>query len=102
MTYADTTVVSGNTYVYRVAAQNIAGDSAWSNTATVTATPPVSIPAVPVIVSGTAVRTGTTQTDTITWNAVSGATGYRIQRSQSSTFAMASPLSTWVRRPPTR
>ena len=35
MTYADTTVALNSTYVYRVAADNIAGTSAWSNTVTV-------------------------------------------------------------------
>ena len=88
VTYTDTTVVSGTTYQYRVAAQSVAGNTAFTNTATVTATVSTpTVPAVPTILTGTAVRTSTTQTDTITWGAVTGATGYRIQRSLSSTFA---------------
>ncbi len=88
VTYTDTTVVSGTTYQYRVAAQSVAGNTAFTNTATVTATVSTpTVPAVPSILTGTSVRTSTTQTDTITWNAVSGATGYRIQYSLSSTFA---------------
>ncbi|MFL6171162.1 MAG: hypothetical protein ACJ711_15920, partial [Ornithinibacter sp.] len=82
--YADGTVVLGTTYVYRVAASNAGGTSAWSNTVTVTSVVP---PVAPVILTGTSVRTGTTQTDTITWATVPTATGYTIQRSQNSTFA---------------
>ncbi|MFL6151983.1 MAG: multicopper oxidase domain-containing protein, partial [Ornithinibacter sp.] len=82
--YADGTVVVGTTYVYRVAASNAGGTSAWSNTVTVTSVVP---PVAPVILTGTSVRTGTTQTDTITWATVPTATGYTIQRSQNPTFA---------------
>lgn len=39
-TYVDTTVVASTTYNYRVRATNAAGDSAYSNTATVTTLPP--------------------------------------------------------------
>ncbi len=35
MTYADTTAALNSTYVYRVAADNVAGTSAWSNPVTV-------------------------------------------------------------------
>ena len=35
VTYADTTVALNSSYVYRVAADNVAGTSAWSNTVTV-------------------------------------------------------------------
>ena len=85
--YVDSPVTANATYKYRVQALSFAGDSAFSNIATVTATPPATVPAVPTLLTGTSVRTGTTQTDTITWGAVPGVTGYRIQRSLSSTFA---------------
>lgn|GEM_PF-5500690 len=45
VTYADTTVATPNTYVYRVAAQSGLGPQAWSNTATIK----VDKPAKPVL-----------------------------------------------------
>ena len=83
MTYADTTAALNSTYVYRVATDNVAGTSAWSNPVTVV----VAAPAAPVILTGTAVRQGTSQRATITWSAVPTATSYVIQRSLDSTFA---------------
>ena len=83
MTYADTTVALNSTYVYRVAADNIAGTSAWSTPVTV----PVAAPAAPSILTGVAVRAGSQQRATITWSAVPGATSYVIQRSLDATFA---------------
>ncbi len=83
VTYADTTAALNSTYVYRVATDNVAGTSAWSNPVTVV----VAAPAAPVILTGTAVRQGTSQRATITWSAVPTATSYVIQRSLDSTFA---------------
>ena len=83
VTYADTTVALNGTYVYRVAADNVAGTSAWSNPVTVT----VAAPAAPVILTGTAVRQGANERATITWGPVPTATSYVIQRSLSPTFA---------------
>ena len=83
VTFADTTAALNSTYVYRVATDNVAGTSAWSNAATVVVAPP----AAPVILTGTAVRQGTSQRATITWSAVPSATSYVIQRSLDPTFA---------------
>ena len=83
VTYADTTVALNSSYVYRVAADNVAGTSAWSNLLTVA----VAAPAAPTIVSGVAVRSGAQQRATITWSAVPGASSYVIQRSLDATFA---------------
>ena len=75
VTYADTTVALNSSYVYRVAADNVAGTSAWSNPVTVR----VAAPAAPVILTGTAVRAGSNERATITWAAVPFATSYVIQ-----------------------
>ena len=83
MTYTDSTAALNSTYVYRVAADNVAGTSAWSNALTL----PVAAPAAPVILTGTAVRAGSNERATITWAAVPFATSYVIQRSLDSTFA---------------
>ncbi len=84
MTYADTTVALSSTYVYRVAAQNVAGTSAWSNPATVA----VAAPAAPVILTGTAVAAGHEPDGRRSPGALCPtATSYVIQRSQSPTFA---------------
>ncbi len=81
VSYAYIAVTVGATHQYRVAGATAAGNSAWSNEATVTVTAAPTVPAVPTILTGTSVRTGTTQTGTTTWTAVPGATGYRIHRS---------------------
>ena len=83
VSYADSTTTLNSTYVYRVAADNVAGTSAWSNQVTVT----VATPAAPAILTGSAVRQGANQRATITWSPVPMATSYVIQRSLSSTFA---------------
>ena len=83
MTYTDSTAAMNSSYVYRVAADNAAGASAWSTALTVS----VAAPAPPAILTGTAVRQGTPERATITWAPVPTATSYVIQRSLDSTFA---------------
>jgi len=76
VTYVDTTVATGNSYAYRVAAVNAAGQSAYSNTAT------VDVPALagtPAILTATAARQGNNERVTVTWTNVTGETGYTIQ-----------------------
>lgn len=83
VTYTDSTVALNSSYVYRVAADNVAGTSAFSTQVTV----PVSAPAAPVILTGTAVRAGANERATITWAPVPFATSYVIQRSLDPAFA---------------
>jgi predicted phage tail protein len=82
VSYADSTVALNGSYVYRVAADNVAGTSAWSNPVTVR----VAAPAAPVILTGTAVRAGGNERVTITWGAVPFATSYVVQWGATSTF----------------
>ncbi len=73
------------TYYWRVNAKNTGGTSAYSSTwnfATITAAP-----AAPTLVSPSNGATGQPTTLTLSWNASSGASTYRLQVSTSSTFA---------------
>jgi FtsP/CotA-like multicopper oxidase with cupredoxin domain len=83
VTYVDPTVTPGATYAYRVAAVNAVDRSAYSNTATVTI---AALPAAPAIKTATAARSGSNERVTVTWGAVPGATGYRIQWSATPAF----------------
>lgn len=83
--YTDTGLADGTAYSYAVTATSTGGASAQS--AAVTATPMAPIPAVPTGVAATA---GDSRA-TVTWNAVSGATGYRVYRNGA---LVASPTST--------
>jgi len=85
VTFVDTTVAADSTYRYRVAAVNAAGPSAFSNTVTVVLP---SLPGTPTIASLTAARQSDKERVTVTWNNVAGETGYTIQWSTSSTFAI--------------
>jgi autotransporter-associated beta strand protein len=70
LTYTDTGLASGTTYYFTVSAVNSAGVSASSSEVSSGPSPPSSLVATP----------GNTQV-TLTWPAVSGATGYLVQRS---------------------
>jgi len=76
--YLDSAALNGNTYFYVVAATNTAGDSGDSPAAS--ATPLAPVPAVP---TGLAAAAGNAQV-ALTWNASTGATGYRLKRASSS------------------
>ncbi|GAA0925919.1 choice-of-anchor D domain-containing protein [Kribbella koreensis] len=82
VTFTDTGVALGSTYVYRVAAENTAGTSAFTPALTVT----VDVPAVPTALVGSAVRQGSGERVTLTWNGVAGASGYTIQWSATPAF----------------
>lgn len=85
VTYVDTTPAGSTSYVYRVAAVNVVGVSAWSNTS-----PAVAIGALataPVIRSAVATRQGRNEQVTLSWSNVAGETGYTIQWSATSDFA---------------
>jgi FtsP/CotA-like multicopper oxidase with cupredoxin domain len=83
VSYLDSTIKADTTYAYRVAAVNVAGQSAFTNTATATVP---ALPAAPVISSATAARSGTGERLTVRWAAVAGATGYRVEWSSSAAF----------------
>lgn len=72
-TFDDTTVSAGTNYAYRVRATNSSGDSAYTNTASIT-----TVPAAPTGLTATPVSA--TQIN-LAWTQSSGATGYVIQRS---------------------
>ena len=69
-TYTNTGLQPGTNHVYRVRARNAAGTGEWStNISTIT------LPAVPVNV----IATATTNSITLTWDAVDGASGYDVE-----------------------
>jgi len=82
VTFVDTTVQIGHTYLYQVAAVNLAGSS-LSNAATVTI---AQLTPAPTILTKAAVRQGTNERVTLTWTNVSYETGYIVQRSTDLTF----------------
>ncbi|MHA3835484.1 multicopper oxidase domain-containing protein [Terrabacter sp. AAH1] len=75
VTFVDNTVTVGNTYDYRVAAVNIAGVSAVSNTASIS----VDTPGTPAILTGSAARVGANERVTVTWADVSNESSYVVQ-----------------------
>ena len=85
VSYTDVAVATGDTCVYRVAALNAAGWSAYSNTATVTVPAP---PAAPSNVIATAVlRNAKSTRVTLTWtDNANDETGFSIQQSTNATF----------------
>ena len=78
--HQDTTLSPATTYFYRVTALNSAGESAPSTVLSVAT--PSGLPAVPTGFTATAVSTTTI---TLAWNASTGATSYKLQRSASPT-----------------
>ena len=84
--YTNTGAKEGTTYYYKVKAANGAGESAYSNVVSgkVVVTPK---PAAPVVKIGNSASSGKPQ---LTWNAVSGATSYKVYRatSQSGTYSL--------------
>ena len=72
MTYVDTTVALNGSYVYRVAADNVAGTSAWSNPAD----RPRGGPGGARDPDGDRAPGGNQRGATITWGAVPTATSY--------------------------
>jgi predicted CXXCH cytochrome family protein len=83
-TYSNTGLTAGNTYYYRVLATNNVGDSAASNSASVSTTPAPTLPAAP---SGlTATAASSTQIN-LTWTDNSNnETGFKVQRATNSGF----------------
>ena len=73
---------AGTTYYYRIRAYNSSGTSGNSGTITVTTLP--NPPSAPTATAATSISSSGF---TANWNSVSGATGYRLDISTSSTFA---------------
>lgn len=83
VTFVDTTIQPLTQYTYRVAAVNVAGQSASSNAATVTIP---ALPATPTITGATAARSGFGERVTVGWASAAAATGYTIQWSANAGF----------------
>jgi fibronectin type 3 domain-containing protein len=92
--FVQTGLTNGTTYFYVVTAQNSAGQS--NPSAEVSATPS-STPAVPPAPTGV-VATGGTNSVTISWNAVTGASSYNLYWSTTSgvTTATGTPITNVV------
>lgn len=75
-------------YYWRVNAKNSYGTSAWSSTwSFTTASGAISPPSTPVLLSPANGAIDQSLTPTLSWDASSGATSYRLQVSTSSTFS---------------
>ncbi|OPY80970.1 MAG: Spore coat protein A [Syntrophorhabdus sp. PtaU1.Bin153] len=87
VTYVDTTVIPGNSYLYRVAAVNVSGTSAYATAGTA-----IVVPAIPVAPTGFTVSVvkagGSNYTATLTWSHPGGTnlTTFTIQRATNATF----------------
>src|SRR5207247_4639471 len=79
---------SNTRYYCRVSASNRGGTSAYSTSWSFT-TVPAPAPAPPVLATPANGATGVATNPTLTWNASSGATSYRIQVSTDAGFARA-------------
>jgi predicted phage tail protein len=92
VTYVDTTVTAGNTYLYRVKAVNAIGPSNYSNTISVT------VPAVPAAPTNFTVATAPAQgnkyTATLTWAYGVNPTNFTIQRATNLSFTSGLNTST--------
>ena len=90
--YTNTGAKEGTTYYYKVKAANGAGESAYSNIVSgkVVVTPK---PAAPVVKIGHSAASGKPM---LTWNAVSGATSYKVYRatSQNGTYSLLGTVTT--------
>ena len=90
--YTNTGAKEGTTYYYKVKAANGAGESAYSNVVSgkVVVTPK---PAAPVVKIGNSSTSGKPM---LTWNAVSGATSYKVYRatSQNGTYSLLGTVTT--------
>ena len=85
--YTNTGAKAGTTYYYRVKACNDAGLSPYSNVVSGKVKSVTPKPAAPVVKIGNSASSGKPQ---LTWNAVSGATSYKVYRatSQKGTYSL--------------
>jgi subtilisin family serine protease len=79
--YTDSALAASTPYVYRVHAMNLSGDSAFSNTASVTTLPKADLPAIPALSSPTV----SGKTVSLSWSSVTSASGYELGRSNYNT-----------------
>ena len=86
-TYVNTGAKDGVTYYYKVTAVNDSGESAFSNTVSGQNKAVTPKPAAPVVKIGNSATSGKPM---LTWNAVSGATSYKVYRatSQNGTYSL--------------
>jgi FtsP/CotA-like multicopper oxidase with cupredoxin domain len=96
VTYVDATVAAGNSYLYRVAAVNGTGPSAYATLATAVVVP--ALPVAPDTLTVTAVKAnGNNYTATLTWTLPAGAanpTNFTIQRATNLSFTSGLNTST--------
>jgi subtilisin family serine protease len=78
-------LVANTVYYWRVNASNAGGTSGWSASSSFT-TAAGSPPAAPTLSSPANGATGVSRTPTLSWTAATGATGYHVQASTSSSF----------------
>ena len=92
-TYVNTGAKDGVTYYYMVTAVNDSGESAFSNTVSGQNKAVTSKPAAPVVKIGNSATSGKPM---LTWNAVSGATSYKVYRatSQNGTYSLLGSVTT--------
>ena len=85
--YTNTGAKAGTTYWYKVKAVNSAGESAYSNIVSGQAKAVTPKPSAPVVKIGNSAASGKPM---LTWNAVSGATSYKVYRatSQNGTYSL--------------
>ena len=86
-TYVNTGAKDGVTYYYMVTAVNDSGESAFSNTVSGQSKAVTPKPSAPVVKIGNSATSGKPM---LTWNAVSGATSYKVYRatSQNGTYSL--------------
>jgi len=89
-TYADTSVIGGVTYYYKVTATNSGGSSGYSNEAS--ATPSVVAPPAP---TGLAAIAGNAQA-ALSWSASSGAASYNLYRGTSAGGESGTAIATGI------
>ncbi|HEY3411347.1 MAG TPA: hypothetical protein VGK53_24540, partial [Propionicimonas sp.] len=90
VTWVDAGVTAGATYLYRVAATSVAGDSSFSNTVTV----PLLLPGVPAISTATPTRQANGERVTVQWTDVANEVGYAIQWSSTAAFTIVAGSGT--------
>ena len=91
--YTNTGAKAGTTYYYRVKACNDAGLSPYSNIVSGQVKSVTPKPSAPVVKIGNSASSGKPQ---LTWNAVSGATSYKVYRatSKSGTYSLLGTVTT--------